>query len=672
MKQIAYWSLSLIVFVCTSFSCQSSRVADDYDIVIYGGTSAGVIAAYTAKKMGKSVLIINPDEHIGGLSSGGLGYTDIGNKHVVTGLSREFYRKLGKKYGRFESWTFEPGAAERIFRDYLAEADVPVLYNKRIDRLEKNGTTIGSAVVVNTLGDPGKEQVIKGKVFIDATYEGDLLPLAGVSYALGREDNSVYNETVNGFQLAEYGTRSGHHQFPDGVSPYVVPGDSTSGLVWGISTNKPAPTGSGDKLVQAYNFRICLTDSAENLIPITRPDDYDSTKYELLARLIEAQPAMQRPWYYFIWSRMPNRKTDINNMGGFSTDMIGHSHTWAEASHEERRKIYDEHYAYTTGLLYFMKTDPRVPDSLRHFVERWGYPKDEYVNNGHFTPQIYVREGRRMIGEYVMTEHNCVGREVVDDAVGMAAYNMDSHNTQRIVVNGMVKNEGNVEADGFRPYPVSYRALVSKRSECTNLLVPVGLSSSHIAFGSIRMEPVFMVLAQSAAIAASMAIDEGKAVQDIDISRLQAKLKDDPYLNGGTRDILVDEGQKDAVSTVGSWEERFIQHRSYFSSTSFSNDENARFTFSFRVPETGKYTVYYYYPRLDDTELPDETDYSFELSHAGGAYTEDQKGIQHTGYWSSLGEWEFNEGEAYKVVAAPGKGGQTIVADAILVVPADL
>lgn len=670
MKQLLFWlSFSLVLFVALS-SCSNSKTDDEYDIVIYGGTSAGVIAAYTGKKMGKTVLIINPDEHIGGLSSGGLGSTDIGNKHAVTGLSRDFYRKLGKIYGKFESWQFEPRMAEKLFRDYLKEADVPVLYNKRIASVEKNGTVITSASVVNTLGEPGQAQTIKGKVFIDATYEGDLLPLAGVSYFVGREDNSVYNETLSGFQLPEYHKQSGWHQFPDGISPYKVPGDPASGMVWGISTEKATPTGSGDKLVQAYNFRICLTDSVENQLPITRPSDYDSTKYELLARLLDAQPTMREINNYFIWSLMPKRKTDINNRGGFSTDMIGHSHTWAEATHEERRKIYDEHYSYTKGLLYFMKSDPRVPDTLRNFVANWGLPKDEYVDNGHWSPQIYVREGRRLVGEYVMTEHNCRGVEVVEDAIGMAAYTMDSHNTQRIVVNGMVKNEGNVEVGGFPPFPISYRSITPKRAECSNLLVPIVLSSSHIAYGSIRMEPVFMVLGQSAAVAASLAIDGGKGVQEVDVKEVQAKLKSDPYMNGGNRDVLIDDGQSDQVSMAGQWEDRYFFSRSYFSSTKLSKGPDARFTYSFQVPRAGKYSVYYYYTPAGEIKEP--TDYAFDLTHAGGTTTEQQHGVKHTGYWSKIGEWEFSEGEPYQLTAYPAKGGQTIVADAALVIPNDL
>ncbi len=319
---------------------------------------------------------------------------------------------------------------------------------------------------------------VTAKQFIDCTYEGDLMAMAGVSYTVGREDNKQYNETLDGVQPAEYHKRSGMHQFPDGVDPYRIPGDPSSGLVWGISKDKLQPTGSGDKEVQAYNFRICLTDSAENRIPITRPGDYDSSKYELMVRLFAAQPEMRKISDYFIWSRMPHHKTDINNRGGFSTDMIGMNYDYPDGSYKKRQKIFNEHLSYTKGLLYFMRSDPRVPEVLRNFVADWGYCKDEFKDFGYFTPQLYIREARRMIGEYVMTEHNCRGEEKVEDGIGMAAYTMDSHNCQRIVVNGMVKNEGNVEVGGFTPYPVSYRSLTPKKAECQNLLVPVCLSAS--------------------------------------------------------------------------------------------------------------------------------------------------------------------------------------------------
>lgn len=500
------------------------------DVCVYGGTASGVIAAYTARKYGKTVLLIEPGRMLGGMTTGGLGQTDIGNKQAITGLSRQFYQRVGQKYGVDEQWTFEPHVAEEVINEYIRLGNIDVLYEKQVSKVNKKGQVIQSIQVKDPANRNAATVVVNAKQFIDCTYEGDLLAAAGVSFVVGREDNKQYNETLNGFQLPEYFKQSGIHQFPDGVDPYKTPGVPSSGLLYGISTAGVHPTGTGDNKLQTYNFRICLTDSVENSIPITRPADYDSTRYELLVRLFAAQPNMRKINDYFIWSLMPNRKTDINNRGGFSTDMIGENYDWAEGSFEKRKKIFDNHLTYTKGLLYFVKTDKRVPEQIQQTISRWGYPKDEYKAFGNFTPQLYVREARRMVGEYVMTEHNCVGKEKVTDGVGQAAYTMDSHNIQRLVVNGMVKNEGNVEVGNFPPYPVSYRSLTPKRSECTNLLVPVCLSSSHIAYGSIRMEPVFMVLGQSTALAACMAIDEKVPVQNINVIKLQNLLQSDPYL----------------------------------------------------------------------------------------------------------------------------------------------
>jgi hypothetical protein len=497
-----------------------------YDICIYGGTSAGVIAAYSAKKLGKTVVLIVADNHIGGLSTGGLGETDIGNKSAITGLALDFYRRLGSYYGKPEAWEFEPKAASKVFSDYIAEAKIPVIYNNRLKGVLKEGEWI-KAITLEDSQNPDKApiQLISARMFIDCSYEGDLMAQSGVSYSVGRESNIVYGETNNGAWL------STRHQLPDGIDPYKISGDPSSGLLWGISTDTLTPEGTGDKKVQAYNFRICLTNNMANLIPITRPANYDSIRYELLLRLIE-HTGKTTLSDYFRWNIMPGQKTDINNQNGFSTDMIGMNWNYPEASYKEREKIISDHIDYTKGLLYFVGHDPRVPEVLRRQMVQWGYPKDEYTKTDHFTPQLYIREARRMIGEYVMTEHNCTGKEIVSDPVGMAAYTMDSHNVQRIIVNGMVKNEGNVEIGGFPPYPISYRSITPKRSECKNLLVPVCLSASHIAYGSIRMEPVFMVLGQSAALAASEAINTNKAVQEVDIKRICSRLVEDPLLDG--------------------------------------------------------------------------------------------------------------------------------------------
>ncbi len=530
--------LSLVVLLTACATSPSEPPENKYDIVIYGGTSGGIAAAIQASRMGKSVVLIEPSDRIGGLTTGGLGQTDIGNKQAIGGISREFYQNIRAYYsnpehwqwqaredymdggqtrteeGEDAMWTFEPSVALQVYQNMLADAGIEVITKEQLNR--KSGVTKEGSQITQITTESGNTYA--GKVFIDATYEGDLMATAGVDYFVGREANSVYDETYNGVQLLE------GHQFPDGVDPYVVPGDSSSDLLWGISAANLAPQGSGDTLVQAYNFRICLTDVDENKVPITRPANYDSAHYELLARLFEAQPDKRGINQYFIWSRMPNAKTDINNRGGFSTDMINWSHNYPEASYAQRAEIIKAHRDYTQGLLYFYTSDPRVPTELQEEMKRWGYPKDEYTSNGNWSPQLYVREARRLIGEYVMTQANCQGREVVEDPIGMAAYTMDSHNCQRLVVNGQVKNEGNVEIGGFPPYPIAYRSIIPKQVQADNLLVPVCLSASHIAFGSIRMEPVFMVLGQSAATAAVLAIDQKTTVKEVEYSDLRTQL----------------------------------------------------------------------------------------------------------------------------------------------------
>lgn len=516
MKKLIPSLLMLMAFFFSS--CKSDISIKTYDICIYGGTSSGIIAAFTAKKLGNSVIVIEPSNHIGGMTTGGLGQTDIGHKDAITGLSRNFYRRVGQYYGKDEAWTFEPKVASKVMNDYISEADLEIIRNVILKTTIKRGKKIKAIEIMPVDDTSMKVTTVRAKIFIDCSYEGDLMAQAGVSYTVGRESNEKYNETLNGVQLRDL------HQFPDSIDPYKIEGDPASGLLWGISPEDLQPNGTGDRKVQAYNFRICLTDSVENMIPITRPEGYDSTRYDLLLRLI-GKTQNYNLYNYFIWSKMPFRKTDINNRGAFSTDMIGMNYEYPDGDYRLRREIIRKHMEYTKGLLYFFGHDTRVPEIMRLEMLKWGYPKDEYTDNDHFTPQLYIREARRMIGEYIMTEHHCLGKEVVDDPAGQAAYQMDSHNCQRIVVNGMVKNEGDVQVGGssrgFSPYPVSYRSLTPKKNECNNLLVPVCLSSSHISFGSIRMEPVFMVLGQSAAVAANLAVSSGSSVQDVKVEKLQ-------------------------------------------------------------------------------------------------------------------------------------------------------
>ncbi len=534
------WLFALVTLT-VSFACGSPPQdstgggAGYYDVVVYGGSSGGVIAAVQAAGEGKSVVLIEPGSHLGGLTSGGLGATDIGNKGAIGGRSRDFYRRIADHYRKDSSWvyeqkedyksnrgydvdaefmwTFEPHVAERIMNSLVEEAGVPVVFGERLDLA--GGVRKEGARIVSLRCESGRE--FSGGMFIDATYEGDLLALAGVSYTVGREANSAYGETLNGVQTAN----AVYHTFDLPVSPYVIADDSNSGLLPGIDPNGPGEEGSGDNRVQAYNFRMCLTDAPQNRVPFTKPAGYDSLVFEPLFRYFEAGYD-GIPWGPTL---MPNRKTDTNNRQGFSTDFIGENYAYPEADYATREKIIAAHLEYQQGLMWALANHPRVPEKVREEVSRWGLAADEFTDNGNWPHQIYVREARRMVSGYVMTQHNCQGGEVADDPVGLAAYTMDSHNVQRYVTkDGLLKNEGDVQVGGFEPFPISYRSIVPNKNECTNLLAPVCLSASHIAFGSIRMEPVFMVLGQSAASAACLALDKGLALQDIDYAELREKL----------------------------------------------------------------------------------------------------------------------------------------------------
>jgi hypothetical protein len=664
---------NLTIIICFLSFFTGNIKAQQYDICVYGATSAGVIAAYTAAKMGKSVLLIEPTRHIGGLTSGGLGYTDIGNKYAITGLARDFYRKMGRHYGKFEQWIFEPHVAENLFKEYLKSAKITTLFEYRLKNTVKQKRLINKILLEHSISPSiSTDKTISAKIFIDCSYEGDLMARSGISYIVGRESNATHNEKYNGVQLMK------GHQFPDGISPYKIPGDSLSGLLWGISNGKLQPNGTGDEKVQAYNYRICLTNDPLNRLPITRPLNYDSSKYELLVRLFEAQPEKKALNDYFILSKMPNYKTDINNRGGFSTDMIGMNHDYPEAGYVQRSRIIKDHEDYVKGLLYFYSYDRRVPKVLQEEMLQWGYPKDEYADYAHWSPQLYIRESRRMIGDYVMTQADCEGRTVISDGVGMAAYTMDSHNCQRLVVNGMVKNEGNVEIGGFGPYPISYRAIVPRQHECVNLFVPVCLSASHIAYGSIRMEPVFMVLAQSAATAASMAIDDGVTIQEVNIKKLQEQLQKNPLVDGSPPDVLVDNDDVKMVTINGKWKritsEMELGYTGNYGPSMLvsmqTGERNISVKFNPLIQVDGMYNVYAYVPKIpgasssmkitvfDGKRQKEVTINRAEITVEG----------QTSGEWISLGSYALTKGNKAHVIISGTNSIDPIVADAILFV----
>ncbi len=562
------WFTAFVLSLALSSPALQSQVVEA-DLCIFGGTSGGIAAAVQAARLGKTAVLVNPTKYLGGLTTGGLGATDIGNKAAIGGLSRDYYHRLAQHYAKDSSWTletatdyfgkrrggqagasalsgadatmwtFEPGVAEKVFLQWLDEAKTPVYLNQRLKSVTKTGPRITEITMENG-------RVFRAKMFMDATYEGDLLAKAGCSFHVGREANATYGETLNGVRAS-----TPHHQFTVPVDPYVKSGDASSGLLPHIQSGDGGKPGDGDKAAQAYNYRLCFTTdpknrlpaqkpaampqgkwdallkAANNSLPVTPPASYDAKEFELLGRYLEAlvagkkNPKLAQFWNP-IW--MPNHKTDINNNGGFSTDFIGRNYDYPNADYATRERIAKEHEAYIRGFLTFLATDARVPEEMRREMQTWGPPKDEFRDTDGWPRELYVREARRLVGEYVMSEKNCRYVETITDSVGLGAYNMDSHNCQRIVKNGRAENEGDVQIPPMKPYPVSYRSIIPKAAECDNLFVPVCLSSSHIAYGSIRMEPVFMVLGQSAATAAAIAIDDKVPVQKVNYEKLRVRL----------------------------------------------------------------------------------------------------------------------------------------------------
>ena len=630
----------------------------EVDICVYGGTAAGVVAAYSARMKGKTVLLVEPGKHLGGMTTGGLGQTDIGNKYAVTGLARRFYRRIGTQYGKPEQWTFPPSAAMKEILRLTDDAQINVLYSHRIIATRKKGTEIRAITLERSDDTHAPHCTVKARQFIDCSYEGDLMARAGVSYFTGRESNEAFDETLNGVQI------SIHHQFPDSIDPYRIEGDPASGLCWGVAESKLQPAGTGDHCIQAYNFRLCLTDNPANRRPFEKPASYDPDKYELLARATRRMSDDINQYLLFDTS-MPDAKYDVNNKGPLSTDMIGMNYDYPDGDYDTRERIRLEHVEYTKGLMYFLSHDERIPQALRSKVNELGWAKDEFTDNDNFPTQLYVREARRLHGEYIMTQHNCQGDETVGDGVGLAAYGMDSHNCQRIVVNGMVKNEGDVQYGGFPPYPVSYRSLTPRRTECTNLLVPVCISATHIAYGSIRMEPVFMVLAQAAAVAASMAVDNVCAVQNIDVAALRKILRDDPYLDGSTPEILTDDTDIDKVQRQWWWQRRLGNHYKTSYMYSANAPRNSVYTFLPVVKKAGTYAVYFYCTGLPDAELPDVL--SLSVRHKDGESRVDITPKTFKGNWTKLGVYDFDQQCAVVVNGKETDG--PVFADAVLLIP---
>ena len=663
-----------------------------YDLVIYGGTSGGVVAGVQARRMGKTAVLVEPGRHLGGLTTGGLGATDIGNKGAIGGISREFYQRIKQHYAdpanwKYEQpqqyrsgrgselakedamWTFEPHVAERLMEQLCTESGLVVVKGERLDLAA--GVEKKDGRIMRIKMESGK--TFRGRMFIDATYEGDLLAKAGVAYTVGREANSQYGETLNGVQVKN----ATHHQFVKPVDPFVVPGDKSSGLLPRVEAGPPGTDGEGDKRVQAYNYRLCATDRPENRRPWPKPEGYDERQYEILLRNFEAGD-LRIPWNPVL---MPNRKTDANNNFAFSTDNIGMNYDYPDGDYATRERTIREHIQYQQGLMWTLANHPRVPARIREHFQTWGLAKDEFQDTDNWPHQLYVREARRMVGQYVMTQHNCQGREVAEDSVGLAAYTMDSHNVQRYVdERGHVRNEGDVQVGGFAPYPISYGSIVPQKDQCRNLLVPVCLSATHISYGSIRMEPVFMALGQSAATAAALAIDGATDVQAVDYARLRERLLADKQVLAwtGPRPAAAVDPRKlpglvlddDEAAQQGAWSKS--TSIGGFVGTQYLHDGNAQkgelsVTFTFAIREPGTYDV-----RIGYTANPNRaTNVPVVVRHAGGeakAALDEKRTPSIDKLFHSVGKYRFDK-EAVIVITNAGTDGYVVI-DAVQLVPA--
>ena len=489
-----------------------------YDLAIYGATASGAIAATSAAREGLKVIVLEPGQHVGGMATGGLSATDFGKKPVIGGDALEFYRRVARKYEltRFSqdvAWYYEPRVGELVFRYWLTSAGVVVLFGKRLR--EKDGVRKEGARIDAVTMEDGS--VYRARVFADCTYEGDLMAQAGVSYAWGREGRAEYAESLAGVL-----EKTPKHQFT-----LAIQAGDRGALLPEVEHTPLAAPGSADRKVESYNFRLTLTDDANNGVAFPKPKSYDAKRYELLARLLAAMAA-QRPPTFSNFANMvaiPNHKVDCNNNGPFSTDYLGASWKYPEASYAERATIQQAHVDYTQGFFWFLAHDPRVPASLQAEVNRWGLAKDEFTDNQNWPSQLYVREARRMVGDFVMTQADMQTALRKPDPVGMGSYNIDSHNTQRVATaDGLAQNEGDVQV-AVEPYQIPYRVLTPKRAQANNLLVPVCMSASHVAYSSLRMEPQYMILGQAAGVAAAMAVKGQSAVQDVDTAALTEKLK---------------------------------------------------------------------------------------------------------------------------------------------------
>lgn len=520
LRASALVSILLIEWAAPSPAMASGQaVSWEGDLVIYGATASGVMAAIAARQEGVTVALLDPGRHAGGMVTGGLGKTDIGHRELLGGLAREFFERIGKHYGKQMDWFFEPHVAEGILTDWLKQSGVQVFFEQPLASVRKQGSSI-----VRLKTTAGAE--FAAKVFMDCGYEGDLMKAAGVSYTVGREGQNRYAESLAGRREM----LPGHHQAVAAVSalddqgkllPYVVPQADLR------------PIGASDGKFQSYGFRLCLTDDPTNRIAVAKPDHYDPSRYGLVRNYLKAGQGKLTLGNFLCLSRLPNRKTDINACGFVSTVPLGAGWEYPEASPERRKEIWNEHLTWAQGFIYFLQNDPSVPDTIRQALGAWGLPQDEFADTGHWSRQLYIREGRRMLGEYIVTQQDLQQHRRKYDSIAMAGYNIDVREVQWVACEisrfPVVRQE--VLQEGYLSYPVEpweipYRSLLPRQEECDNLLVPVCASMSTIAYASYRMEPQYMMTGQSAGIAAALAIRNSHKVHLIDLNLLQKRLRE--------------------------------------------------------------------------------------------------------------------------------------------------
>ncbi|MCX8090672.1 MAG: FAD-dependent oxidoreductase [Verrucomicrobiae bacterium] len=624
---------------------QAACTVVESDVCVYGGTSGGVAAAVAAARLGKSVVLLSLNTHVGGMSASGLGVTDIGpgnDTSYLGGISREFYRRVGAAYGstNLVIW-FEPRVAEQVFWQMLAEAGVPVYSNKLLASV-----TMTNNRIVELRTQDGS--VFRAKQFIDTTYEGDLMAAAGVTFTWGREGTNVYGESLAGIRPL-----GGSYNY----DPYVVPGNPASGLLPLVQTNTGGNVGDGDRRLQAYNYRLCLTQNPTNKIPLTAPTNYSEANYELVRRYIAARVAkdgaVSLGQLIHIQTIIPNGKTDINANGELSTDYVGYNHTWATNTYAGREQLRAEHENYIRGLLWFLATSTNIPPNLNAEMQSWGLCKDEFTDNGGWPWQIYVREARRMVSDYVMTQANCEGRVVAPESICLARYHIDSHGVQRLASGGFARWEGSIGGTPPFPYPVSYRSIIPRAGECENLFCTFALSASHVAFGSIRMEPVFMMLSHAAGVAAAFAIDDSVPVQQLSYARLAAQLRADGQLlsweaaAGTTNGIILDQGGPGTANS-GGW--TFGANAGGWNGDYWHDGATGKGTkwvsYTPNLPTNGTYEVYAWW-----VEHPNRaTNTVYDIVHAAGTNRVLVNQRLSSGGWFKLLTTNFNAGTSGRVI----------------------